>query len=460
MDDLYQIPLFEGVDDDEFVWLMAHSHEQTIDTDAYFYREGEPVDQFYIVLEGELQITRNLNGRHTVMGTTPRGVIGGEIALLNRGPSQVSACAIEPTRLLLFDEQAFRALFAECPIVGMRILQIAAERMQGTVSIQVQQQKTMALGKLSAGLAHELNNPAAATRRAAKSLRERFADLQAHAVTLSALGFGAEQASHLIAFQQRATATALETPVLGALAQSEREDALADWLDERGVADGWEMAESFVTAGLTADDLDELLTDIPDDQIEAVLTWFHDAMDAVTLLDEIEQGSSRISDLVRAIKSYTYMDQGEVQDINVHEGIDNTLTVLRHKLGAINVVREYDPDLPIIQARGSELNQVWTNLLDNAIDALADSGEIRLITRRETDFIMVEVADNGPGIPEDIQERIFEPFFTTKDVGVGTGLGLDISYRIVQQHHGTMELRSEPGNTRFIVRLPVVAVTE
>ena len=186
-----------------------------------------------------------------------------------------------------------------------------------------------------------------------------------------------------------------------------------------------------------------------------VLSWLRDLLDASALLKQIEESTRRISELVGSVKAYTYMDRAPVQQVNIHDGLENTLTVMKHKLREVEVVREYEPDLPPIQARGSELNQIWTNLIDNAIDAMGGRGQIRIITRSEADFVMVEIADNGPGIPADVLPRIFEPFFTTKSVGVGTGLGLDISYRIVQQHHGTMEVRSEPGHTRFILRLPI-----
>ena len=457
MDTRYQIPLFEGVSSDEFQWLLDHSYEEMLDDGDYFFTENGPAERFYITLEGELQVSRTVNGKELIMGTTPRGVIGGEWALLNRAPSHVTVRAIMPTRLMVFDEGAFRELFAHCPVVGTRILKVAAERAQGTAAILKQQEKMAALGKLAAGLAHELNNPAAAARRAASALRERLPDLQARTLKLNALGLSGDQVADLEALWQGAVEKAASSPPLSPLDQSEREDEIADWLDARGVENGWEMAESFVTAGLIVDDLDDLAAQVPAAHLDAALAWLGGTLDAAALLDEIEQSAGRISDLVGAVKSYTYMDQAIVQEVDIHEGLETTLTVMRHKLRDIALARDYDPDLPVIQARGSELNQVWTNLIDNAIDALEGQGQIRLITRREATFVMVEVADSGPGIPPDVLPHLFEPFFTTKEVGVGTGLGLDISYRIIQQHQGTIEAQSQPGNTRFIVRLPIKA---
>ena len=455
MDELYTIPLFEDVPDDELRWLLDHSYEAHLTSGEYFFKENGPADRFYIVLEGELQVSRTVNGKDVIIGTTPRGIMGGEMSLLNRTPSHVTARAIMPSRLMVFDDDAFRQLFAACPIVGMRILETTAERMQGTVSILKQQEKMAALGKLSAGLAHELNNPAAAARRASKTLNELLPELQAQTLALNSLGLTGDQIGDLIAFQQRLSRQAIEAPPLSPIEQSTREDEIGDWLDDHNITGGWEMAEVFVSADATLDDLIDLAAQVPAGHLESVLNWLHNTLEAAGLLDQIEQSTHRISDLVSAIKSYTYMDQAPMQVVNIQQGLENTLTVMRHKLKDVTVIRQYDPDLPAIQARGGELNQVWTNLIDNAIDAMNGSGQLALITRSEGDFAMVEVADNGPGIPPDVLPRLFEPFFTTKEIGVGTGLGLDISYRIIQQHSGTIEVRSQPGHTRFIVRLPV-----
>jgi signal transduction histidine kinase len=459
MDALYQIPLFDGVPDDEIRWLIAHSHEETPQEGDYFFRENGPADRFYIVLEGELQVSRTVDGREIIMGTTPRGIMGGEMSLLNRTPSHVTVRAIMPCRLMVFDEQAFRELFAACPVVGMRILQTAAERMQGTVSILKQQEKMAALGKLAAGLAHELNNPASAARRAAKTLREAFPGLQTQTLQISTLGLSDAQVATLADFQKQVIEQAATANPLSPIEQSSREDEIADWLDSLDITGGWDIAPTFVSAGMALDDLETFAGQFAPETFGGIVAWLRGILDASALLNEIEQSTQRISELVSAVKSYTYMDQAPEQEVNLHEGLDNTLTVMKYKLRGVEVVREYDPHLPPIMARGSELNQVWTNLIDNAIDAMHGKGQIKLITRSEGNFVMVEIADNGPGIPEDVLPRIFEPFFTTKEVGVGTGLGLDISYRIVQQHDGTMEVRSQPGLTRFIVRLPIKAAS-
>lgn len=454
----YHIPLLEDIDDGELQWLIDHSHEEQLTNGDYFFKENGPADRFYIVLEGELQVSRLVNGSPMIMGTTPRGIIGGEIALLSRTPSNVTAQAIMPSRLMVFDEDAFRALFAACPTVGMRILQTAAQRMQGTVTILKQQEKMAALGKLSAGLAHELNNPSAAARRAAKTLNETLPALQTQTLQLGTLGLTVSQVSMLTDFQHSLIERIAVRIPLPPLEQSKQEDVIADWLDRHAMPDSWDMAAAFVSAGVTLDDLSRLADYFSAGPLVEVCEWLSCTLEAATLLQEIEESTQRISELVAAVKSYTFMDQAPVQEVDLHQGLETTLTVMRHKLKNVEVVREYDPHLPKIQARGGELNQVWTNLIDNAADAMHGQGRITLITRAENNFVMVEVTDNGPGIPPDVLPHIFEPFFTTKEVGVGTGLGLDISYRVIQQHHGTLEVQSQPGQTRFIIRLPIQAV--
>jgi signal transduction histidine kinase len=336
------------------------------------------------------------------------------------------------------------------------VLQIATQRMQGFASMRQQHEKLAALGKLSAGLAHELNNPASAASRAAAGLREALPTLQSRALRLCKLGLGAGQIDRLSAYQEALSARQPGLAPLSTLERSDREDALGDWLSDRDVPNAFDVAAALVEHGVTADELAELVAELPPAAVAEALAWLAESAAADGLLAEVELSSRRIAELVGAVKAYSYMDQGPVQEVEINRDLENTLTVLGHKLKkGVTVERQYAPALPKIMGRGGELNQVWTNIIVNAIEAMGYKGTLTLVTRCEHDFVMVEVADNGPGIPPEIQGRIFEPFFTTKGVGTGTGLGLDISYRVIKQHNGTIELQSRPGHTRFIVRLPV-----
>jgi signal transduction histidine kinase len=320
----------------------------------------------------------------------------------------------------------------------------------------------MALGKLSAGLAHELNNPAAAAHRAANELLEALDELRAADLRLCRHDLSAEQRAFITEFEQRAIARQEEAMPLGALEQSDREDALVSWLERQDVEEGWNMASHLVEAGSDVESLALVSTKVGKEALGDVVSRVAAQLRTARLVKDIKAGTTRISDLVGAIKAYSYMDQTPLQEVDLHKGIEDTLLILKHKLKkkSINVVREYAEDLPRVMAFGSELNQLWTNLIDNAIDAMPDGGTLKVRTKREPVDVMVEVRDNGTGIPPEVQTRIFEPFFTTKPVGEGTGLGLDTSRRIVGKHHGNLRFETKPGDTCFQVRLPLSQVGE
>lgn len=320
-----------------------------------------------------------------------------------------------------------------------------------------QSEKLATLGKLSAGMAHELNNPAAAAQRGAAQLGAAVADLQQTHLKLGELNLAETQLASLLALDQLARERARQPADMDSLARSDREVELESWLDGQGVENAWEVAPALVNLGYDQAELAKLVAELSPAQFGAVIPWLNCTYIIYSLLEEIGQGAGRISEIVKALKSYSYLDQAPVQTVDVHEGLDSTLVVLRGKLKpGVSVHRDYAPDVPHIQAYGSELNQVWTNIIDNAIDAMNGQGEITLRTRHDDQWAIVEIEDNGPGIPEAILPKLFDPFATTKPPGQGTGLGLNICHNIVvQKHKGGIDVHSQPGRTRFEVRLPL-----
>jgi len=328
-----------------------------------------------------------------------------------------------------------------------------------SVADSLRRAKLISLGTMAAGLAHELNNPAAAARRSAQEAREVFRASSAKAIGLGALQMDPEERRAVAGLPEEVAARAENAGELDSLDRSDLEDEVALWLEDRGVAEAWDLSSTLVGSGLDAEWLDDLEGRLPENTVGEVVAWLASEVAGDELLREIQHASNRISELVGAVKSYSHMDKLASREVDVHAGLDSTLIMLGHKLkkGDVEVVRDYAKDLPHVCGRTGELNQVWTNLLDNAIDAVDGHGRITIRTATENGRVLVEIADDGPGIPEDVRERIFEPFYTTKDVGEGTGLGLDISHRVVvEDHKGDIRVLSEPGDTRFQVRLPIL----
>ena len=417
--------------------------------------EGEKTGFFHVLLEGELRITRTYDRQSILMGVIKPGGYTGETVILLDIPWLATARVSKPSRLFRLNEENFWRMMTICHSVAREIFRSAANRMRNMEGYSQQREKLISLGTMAAGLAHELNNPAAAARRAAAHLHETTEKVQSLLCELSEM-LELDHWHLLLESEAEATRQLTKAPVLDHLTRSDREDVIATWLAAHDVPTPWELAPTYVTAGLDSAWLDELAAKVPPASHANVFSWLEARLGLRLLLGQVEQSTTRIAELVKAIKSYSYMDQSPMLQVDIHEGLESTLTMLGHKLKNVTVVRAFDRSIPPIMAYGNELNQVWTNLIDNAVDALNGTGKICIGTWMEDDQLVVEIVDYGAGIPPEIQTRIFEPFFTTKGVGSGTGLGLVISNRIVgDRHGGEIEFESRPGETRFIVRLPI-----
>lgn len=448
------IPLFHGLSEQQIDVLTKQGQELAVGEGEVILEEGKSARGLFVVLEGELEVSKEIAGRSTLLGLINPGSFVGEISLLTRLPHSATVRAAVDSRVLFFPKQLFEDSLDASPIMRI-ILKTMSERLRATEATVQEHEKLSALGKLSAGLAHELNNPAAASLRAVQQLPEALLTLQALVFRLNDLQLSRDDVAFLTQLQESLVARAAQPQTLDPLTRSDREEALAAWIDESGIKDGWRLAPALNSADVNIAQLEALNERLGSEHFAHALMWLEGMLTVRSLLRTIEQSTSHICDLVSAVKDYSYMDRSPVQDVDVHKGLESTLTIMSYKLKNVTVTRDYARDLPTITAHGSRLNQVWTNLIDNAVDAMDGEGSIVVRTRRENACVVVEIIDDGPGIPAHVQPRLYEPFFTTKDVGKGTGLGLDIVYRIVtQEHKGQIRLESEPGRTRFQVYLP------
>ena len=433
--------------------LLPYGTELRLEAGDYLFDEKSVVDSFYVLKEGEIRISRLTGAEEMPLVTHGPGDFTGGLAVLTGKRSIHRAQATAPSRVLQIDSETFRRVAVERPEIADVFISALAQRMRETQRAFRQQEKMVALGKLSAGLTHELNNPAAAAMRAAEELRGAALRAQLFALEHDER-FSPQGRAALGALQREATENGA---VLDPLARSDREEEIADWLEERGVEDAWDLAPILAAADLDTERLERLTSELGGEggELSGGLGWLGTTLELTSLADEVGLSVGRISELVRAMKEYTYMDRAAYVETDVREGLENTLTILGHKLKGATVEREYEEDLPKIWANAGELNQVWTNLIDNAADAVDGRGHIVVRAFREKGRVVVEIVDGGPGIPREMQNRVFEPFFTTKEIGEGTGLGLDIVRRIVAGHGGEIIFDSEPGETRFAVRLPI-----
>jgi signal transduction histidine kinase/predicted CoA-binding protein len=358
--------------------------------------------------------------------------------------------------LLAIDHAQLDELLNTSPSAAKALLFTITSRLRSTELMLRQSEKMAQLGTLTAGIAHELNNPAAAAQRGTSQLNTVITQLQGAQIGLSKLTLSPENWEKLSELNELIRERAANHIDIDGLERSDREYVMEDWLETHNIPDAWEYAPTLVDLGSSEEELGNLANEFSPDQFINLVAWMGASFNVFTLLEEINQGAERISEIVKSLKSYVYLDQAPIQSVDVHEGLNNTLVMLRHKLKeGVDVKRDYAEGMPNIQAYGSELNQVWTNIIDNAIDAMNGNGEIGITTHQNGEWIIVEIEDNGPGIPDEIQEKIFSPFFTTKAVGKGTGLGLNISYKIIEKHSGEIKVYSKSGKTRFVINLPI-----
>jgi len=462
-DELKTLFLFEALTDEQLDWLARHGRVEEFPAGGTVFAEGEPAEGFYVLLSGTLALSRRVQQDDVETARTDqRGAyMGATQAYLRDDPGvvrtyQASMRAISDCTFFVLSAEDFGTMMRDWFPMAIHLLEGLFFGMRNSQAVIGERQRLAALGSLASGLMHELNNPAAATVRATAALRERVAGMRQKLGMLADGRIQAEQLRALTQVVEPILERAAKAPELSPMQASDREDELDDWLDERGITSGWDLAPIFVTGGIDVTCLADVADRVAPELLELSLRWIGYSLETEQLMSDIEDAGNRIASLVTAAKQYSHLDRASHQWIDVHEGLKSTLVMLTHKLHGIEVVKEFDRSLPQIPAHPAELNQVWTNLIDNAAQAMNGEGTLTVRTARDGDRVLVEIADTGPGIPPELRQRVFEPFFTTKPVGEGTGLGLDNSYRIVVNGNGgNISVRSQPGNTRFQVRLPL-----
>jgi signal transduction histidine kinase len=461
IDELRTLFLFEGLTDAQLQWLADRVEVRTFDAGGVICREGEPADALFILLDGRIRLSRLASGEEIVTNeTSQRGVYAGAVRAYSETASDSylsSLMATRPSRLLRLPAVDFGTFVRTELPMAVHLLDALYVGIRSSEATVRQREHLAQLGTLSANLAHELNNPAAAAVRATGQLRTRVAGMRHKLGLIAEAGIDAELVRRLIACQEEAVERAAkEREPLTAIQEADLEDELADQLDELGVDGALELAPVFAAAGLETAWMGTVADDLGTNALDGAFRWLAYTLETEALMNEIEDATSRISTMVAAVKQYSYLDQAAHQDVDLHPGLDSTVVMLGHKLSGIDVQRDYDRTLPAVPAYAAELNQVWTNLIDNAADAMGGRGTLWLRTSRDGDYAVVEVSDDGPGIPPEFRDRVFDPFVTTKPAGQGSGLGLENARRIVERRHGgKLTFTTSPSGTTFTVRLPL-----
>lgn len=453
-DELSQVAVFQGLADEDLDWFLGQCEERRLDAGELYRGPGEMADKMFVMLEGQIQGRTEAPNGDTLVFELNAGQVGGRLPFSRMKQYKGTIRAMTPVRALLFAEAKFPEMLNRIPELARRLVGVMSDRIRETTRQEQQRDKLAALGKLSAGLAHELNNPASAAKRSASQLREALKRIRDASHDLGSRDLTRPQKARIEQLEAEVT-NGNRTPP-DSLTASDLEEKIEELFRSKGFDEMWQLAADLGQRGVGPEVIAPLFDEFDAATARAALTRIATSIEIWSLLAEVENSTSRISDLVQAIKEYTYMDQSATQDVDVVKSLENTLTILNHKLKkGIEVKRDYQPTPLLVNSHGSELNQVWTNLIDNAIDAMGGKGILDLRVYKDDDSIVVEIRDDGPGIPAELQPRIFEPFFTTKGVGQGTGLGLDTVHRIVRKHDGSVHFKSGAGGTCFQVRLPI-----
>ncbi len=454
---LKKVNPLHGLEQAEYEWLANHGTEVFAESGAVVFREGEPATKMSILLQGEIYVRRE-HGGPAALFIGRSGQITGLLPFSRMKAYGGLGYTSAASWWLEFDRSVFPEMVKTIPSLTERVVGILLDRVREITRMEQQSEKLNALGKLAGNLAHELNNPASAAQRSAAGILEELRVYGHERFNLGRLCLNAENTERVLSWEDQVRSEANRQGKPAETEQTRREDEIVRWLQQHEIQESWHIAPELAEFGMVPSQLEALTGYLDPGAIAVVLSQFTSSLRTERIAEAMIDSTARIFDLIRAIKDYSYMDQMPIQEVDIPQGLENTLAMLASRLRQVAVVRDYEPNLPSVSAYGRELNQVWTALIENALDAVQNKGEIKLIVRTAGDMLLVEIWDSGPGIPVELQARIFEPFFTTKAPGSGLGLGLDVVSRIVRMHRGYVTVQSKPGSTCFQVRLPLQQV--